>query len=104
MTLEQIKLLTQWQPFMRSLEVAVVKTAQAISGDPEGNRKSLAGQVLDNSIWARDKFSINVASQSNVITTVTVDAQNNFSVNDVSAFDTALETACSAVWDAEAKV
>ena len=108
MNLEEIKYFSQDNIFVRSLEVAVVKTAQAISGDEPGARKTLAGKVLDDSMWAREKFSVNAASQSSVNSLVAVSWVNDkpiFTYPEVRAdFDTALDNACSAIWNAEAKV
>jgi hypothetical protein len=108
MNYEEQEFFSKDNAFLRSLTVAVVKTAQAISSEADGPRKVLAGQILDNPTWGRNKFAVNVASQSGVNTLVTpVWNGGNISFTypaNRTAFDTALDSACSAVWNAEAKV
>ena len=108
MTHEEIEFFSKDNVFLRSLTVAVVETAQAISSETDGARKTLAGQALDNPTWARDKFKVNVASQSGVNSLVTLVWSGGVPVFtypvDRTAFDAALNNACSAVWNAEAKV
>ena len=108
MTHEEIEFLSKDNVFLRSLTVAVVMSGQAISSESDGPRKTLAGQVLDNPTLARTKFSVNVASQPSVNSLVTVawvGGVPSFTYDaDRTAFDIALNGACSAVWDAEAKV
>ena len=108
MTHEEIEFFSKDNVFLRSLTVAVVETAQAISGENDGARKTLSGQVLDNPTWARNKFSVNIASQIGVNSLIVVTWQGGIPVFeypiDRTAFDSALNNSCSAVWDAEAKV
>lgn len=107
MTHEEIEFLSKDNVFLRSLTVAVVISAQAISSEPDGPRKTLAGQVLDNPTWARTKFSVNVASRASVNDLVDVawtgSAPSFTYPEDRTEFDAALNSACSAVWNAEAK-
>lgn len=108
MNYEEQEFLSKDNIFLRSLTVAVVKAAQAISSEADGPRKVLAGQILDNPTWGRNKFAVNVASQSGVNSLITP-VWNGGIVSftypvDRTAFDGALDTACSGIWNAEAKV
>lgn len=105
MTHEQIKFLSQDMTFLRALEVAVTKAAQNLSTDTDEKKKLLATQVLNNSIWARDKFKVNAAIQVSTSTSIEVNEDGKtFTYLDMAAFDTALDNAMGGIWSAEAGV